>query len=51
VQVDYLALFVIVAVSSALLVLPVSRLMRWALFAEGTRRTLVSAQSPEGGIW
>ncbi len=51
VQVDYLSLFVIVAVSSAVLVLPVNRLMRWALFAEGTRRTLVSAQSPEGGIW
>ncbi len=51
VQVDYLSLFVIVAVSSALLVLPVSRLMRWALFAEGTRRTLVSAQSTEGGLW
>ena len=51
VQVDYFALFVIVAVSSALLVLPVNRLMRWALFADGTRRTLVSAQSSEGGIW
>jgi hypothetical protein len=51
VQVDYFSLFVIVAVSSALLVLPVNRLMRWALFADGTRRTLVSAQSSEGGIW
>ncbi len=51
VQVDFLSLFVIVAASSALLVLPVSRLMRWALIAEGTRRTLVSAHSPEGGIW
>lgn len=50
-QVNFLALFVIVAASSALLVLPVSRLMRWALLAEGTRRTLVSAHSPEGGMW
>jgi rod shape-determining protein MreD len=51
VQVNFLALFVIVAASSALLVLPVNRLMRWALLAEGTRRTLVSAHSPDGGIW
>ena len=32
-------------------VLPVNRLMRWALIGEGNRRTLVSAHSPEGGIW
>jgi hypothetical protein len=51
VQVDFLSLFVIVAASSALLVLPVNRLMRWAFFAEGNRRTLVSAHSPEGGMW
>jgi rod shape-determining protein MreD len=51
VQVDFLSLFVVVAVSSALLVLPVNRLMRWALVSEGNRRTLVSAHSPEGGIW
>jgi rod shape-determining protein MreD len=51
VQVNFLALFVIVAASSALLVLPVNRLMRWALLAEGTRRTLVSAHSPESGRW
>jgi rod shape-determining protein MreD len=51
VKVDFLSLFVVVAVSSALLVLPVNRLMRWALVSEGNRRTLVSAHSPEGGIW
>jgi rod shape-determining protein MreD len=51
VQIDFLSLFVVVAVSSALLVLPVNRLMRWALMAEGNRRTLVSAHSPEGGLW
>jgi rod shape-determining protein MreD len=51
VQIDFLSLFVVVAVSSALLVIPVNRLMRWALMAEGKRRTLVSAQSPESGIW
>jgi rod shape-determining protein MreD len=51
VQINFLALFVIVAASSAILVLPVNRLMRWALLAEGTRRTLVSAHSPEGSIW
>ena len=51
VQVDFLSLFVVVAVSSAVLVLPVNRLMRWALFAEGNRRTLVSPSSTEGGLW
>ena len=51
VQIDFFSLFVVVAASSVLLVLPVSRLMRWALLSEGNRRTLVSAHSPEGGIW
>jgi rod shape-determining protein MreD len=51
VQIDFFSLFVIVALSSAVLVLPVNRLMRWALVAEGNRRTLVSAHSPESGIW
>jgi rod shape-determining protein MreD len=53
VQIDFLALFLVVAVSSLIFVLPVSRLMRWALSAEGTRtrRSLVSAHSPESGIW
>jgi rod shape-determining protein MreD len=51
VQIDFLSLFAVVAVSSALLVLPVNRLMRWAFFADGNRRTLVSAHTPEGGMW
>jgi hypothetical protein len=51
VQIDFLSLFVVVAASSVLLVLPVSRLMRWALSTEGNRRTLVSAHSGESGIW
>ncbi|MGO8863921.1 MAG: rod shape-determining protein MreD [Acidimicrobiales bacterium] len=51
VQVDFLSLFVVVAVSSVVLVLPVSRLMRWALQSEGNRRSLVAAHSPEGGHW
>jgi hypothetical protein len=51
VQIDFFSLFVVVAASSVLLVLPVSRLMRWALSTEGNRRTLVSAHSGESGIW
>jgi rod shape-determining protein MreD len=51
VQIDFLSRFVGVAVSSLLLVIPVSRLMRWALASEGNRRTLVSAQSPESSLW
>jgi rod shape-determining protein MreD len=51
VQIDFFSLFLVVAVSSALLVLPVNRLMRWALSAEGNRRSLVSASSAESGRW
>jgi rod shape-determining protein MreD len=45
VQVDFLAVFAVVAVSSVVLVLPVSRLMRWALAGENNRRSLVTAES------
>ena len=45
------ALFVVVAVASLVLVVPVSRLMRWALITEGNRRSLVPANANEGGIW
>ena len=45
VQVDFLALFLVVAVSSVVLVLPVSRMMRWALAGETHRRSLVPAQT------
>jgi rod shape-determining protein MreD len=51
VQIDFFTLFLVVAVSSALLVLPVNRLMRWALGADGDRRSLVSASSTESGLW
>jgi hypothetical protein len=51
VQIDFFSLFLVVAASSAILVLPVNRVMRWALNAEGDRRTLVSAHSPESGLW
>jgi hypothetical protein len=40
----------VVGISSAVLVLPVNRLMRWALAEEGHRRSLVSAQS-ESRAW
>jgi len=50
VQVDFLSLFLVVGISSAVLVLPVNRLMRWALAEEGHRRSLVSAQS-ESRAW
>jgi rod shape-determining protein MreD len=45
VKVNFLSLILVVGVSSALLVLPVSRLMRWALAGEGNRRSLVPAQA------
>jgi rod shape-determining protein MreD len=45
VQVDFLAVFAVVAVSSIVLVLPVNRLMRWALAGENNRRSLVTAES------
>jgi hypothetical protein len=51
VQIDFFSLFVVVAVASLVLVLPVDRLMRWALITEGNRRTLVSAHTNDSGIW
>jgi rod shape-determining protein MreD len=50
VQIDFLALALVVAVSSLVLVLPVNRLMRWALAGESNRRSLVPAQS-ESRVW
>jgi rod shape-determining protein MreD len=50
VQIDFLALGLVVGVSSLVLVLPVSRMMRWALAGENNRRSLVPAQS-EGRLW
>ena len=50
VQIDFLALFLVVSVSSLVFVLPVNRLMRWALAGESNRRSLVSAQV-DSRIW
>jgi rod shape-determining protein MreD len=50
VQVNFLSLFAVVAVSSVILVLPVNRLMRWALMGENNRRTLVRAPS-DSRLW
>jgi rod shape-determining protein MreD len=44
VQVDFLALSLVVGLSSLVLVLPVNRLMRWALAGENNRHSLVPAQ-------
>ena len=50
VQVDFLTLFFVVGVSSVVLVLPVSRLMRWALAGETHRRSLVTAEA-DSRLW
>ena len=50
VQIDFLALGLVVAVSSLILVLPVNRLMRWALAGESNRRSLVSAEA-DSRLW
>ena len=50
VQIDFLAVCLVVGVSSVVLVLPVNRLMRWALAGESNRRSLVPAQAP-GRNW
>jgi rod shape-determining protein MreD len=50
VQIDFVALALVVGVSSLVLVLPVNRLMRWALAGESNRRSLVPAQA-ESRIW
>jgi rod shape-determining protein MreD len=51
VQVNFLTVFLVVAASSVLLVLPVNRMMRWALVHQGNRRSLISAQPAESGLW
>ena len=50
VQIDFLSLFLVVGVSSVVLVVPVSRMMRWALAGETHRRSLVGAQA-DSRIW
>jgi rod shape-determining protein MreD len=51
VQIDFFALVIVIAVSSAIVVVPVNRLMRWALHPDGTRRELVSAHGAAGRPW
>ncbi len=51
VKVNFVFLFAVVAISSVIVVLPVSRLMRWAMAVDGQRRSLVSAQPTESGLW
>jgi hypothetical protein len=50
VQVKFLSLILVVGISSVVLVLPVNRLMRWALVGESHRRSLVPAQA-DSRIW
>lgn len=50
VQIDFLSLFLVVGISSVVLMLPVNRLMRWALAGESNRRSLVSAQA-DSRLW
>jgi hypothetical protein len=50
VQIDFVALFFMISISSVVFVLPVSRLMRWALAGENNRRSLVPAQA-DSRLW
>jgi len=50
VQIDFVALFLMISVSSVVFVLPVSRLMRWALAGENNRHSLVPA-SADNRLW
>jgi rod shape-determining protein MreD len=51
VQINFFALFFVIAASSLILVLPVKRMMRWALLPDGDRRSMVSASSTDGRSW
>jgi rod shape-determining protein MreD len=50
VQINFLSLFLVVGVSSVVLVLPMSRFVRWALAGESNRRSLVPAHA-DSRIW
>lgn len=50
VQIDFVALFLMISISSVVFVLPVSRLMRWALAGENNRHSLVPAQA-DSRVW
>jgi rod shape-determining protein MreD len=47
VQIDFVALFFMISISSVIFVLPVSRLMRWALAGENNRHSLVPAHADQ----
>jgi len=51
VQINFLALVLVIAASSVILVLPVNRAMRWALFPDGTSTALVSAHGTANRPW
>ncbi len=50
VQIDFVALFLMISISSVVFVLPVSRLMRWALAGENNSHSLVPAQA-DNRLW
>jgi rod shape-determining protein MreD len=47
VQIDFVALFFMISISSVVFVLPVSRLMRWALAGENNRHSLVPVHADQ----
>jgi hypothetical protein len=51
VEINFVALFFVIAVSSAVAVIPVNALVRWALVPGGNRRSLVAAQPTESRLW
>ncbi|HTU36743.1 MAG TPA: rod shape-determining protein MreD [Acidimicrobiales bacterium] len=50
VEINFVSLVLVVGIASVVFVLPVSRLMRWALVGESNRRSLVSAQA-DSRLW
>jgi len=50
VEINFVSLVLVVGVASLVFVLPVSRMMRWALVGESNRRSLVSAQA-DSRLW
>jgi hypothetical protein len=50
VQINFVALFGVIAVSSVILGLPVNRLLRWAFTTETHRSTLIPAHSADR-VW
>jgi rod shape-determining protein MreD len=51
VQINFVALALVIAVSSAVAVIPVNWMMRWALHPDGTSRALVSAHGTSSRRW